>query len=202
MHNTGDAVAKLAPTRLWLVRHGSTEWSRTGRHTGRTDLELDPTGRDQAKALGERLGEQDFAVVLTSPLQRARQTCELAGLGERAEVDEDLAEWDYGDYEGRTTAEIRAARPGWQLFRDGCPHGEAAAAVGARADRVLERLADDPRCAGNEAVCFSHGHLLRVLAARWLGLPPEDAQLVALDTASISILGYEHEWRVVERWNA
>ncbi|MDA8288014.1 MAG: histidine phosphatase family protein [Actinomycetota bacterium] len=202
MHNTGDAVAELPPARLWLVRHGSTEWSRSGRHTGRTDIDLDATGREQAKALGERLAEQDFAVVLTSPLKRARQTCELAGLGDVAEVDEQLAEWDYGDYEGRTTAEIRTTRPGWQLFRDGCPHGEVAAAVGARADRVLERLARDPRCRGAEAVCFSHGHLLRVLAARWLGLPPEDAQLVALDTASISILGYEHEWRVVERWNS
>lgn len=202
MHHSGTAVAQHSPARLWLVRHGSTEWSRSGRHTGRTDLELDPQGREQAKALGQRLGDQDFAVVLTSPLRRARQTCELAGLAERAEVDKHLVEWDYGDYEGKTTAEIRAERPGWQLFRDGCPHGEVAAAVGARADRVLERLGSDPRSAGAQAVCFSHGHLLRVLAARWLDLPPEDAQLVALDTASISILGYEHEWRVVERWNS
>lgn len=196
----GPAPAR-GPHRLVLVRHGSTPWSRSGRHTGRTDVPLDEEGRRQAEALAGRLAEWRFELVLTSPLKRARQTCELAGFGDRAEVDDDLAEWDYGDYEGLTTAEIRAERPGWQLFRDGCPGGEDAAAVGARVDHLLARLAADPACQGGTVACFSHGHLLRVLAARWLELEPAYARAVALDTASISVLGYEHEWRVVERWN-
>lgn len=202
---TGDPVASApahAPARLVLVRHGATTWSRSGRHTGRTDLALDDEGRRQAAALHKRLIGESFAVVLTSPLQRARETCAIAGFGALAEVEEALAEWDYGDYEGLTTDEIRAERPGWQLFRDGCPGGEDAAAVGGRVDGLLARLAADPRTPGACVACFAHGHVLRVLAARWLGLPPEDARLVALNTASISVLAYEHEWRVVERWNA
>ncbi|HZP28609.1 MAG TPA: histidine phosphatase family protein [Acidimicrobiia bacterium] len=180
-----------------LVRHGATEWSASGRHTGRTDVPLDDEGRAQAKAIGERLRAWTFSLVLTSPLDRARETCALAGLGDRAQVDGDLAEWDYGDYEGLTTAEIRATRPGWTVFEGGVVNGETADAVGARADRVLARLAG----VDGSVALFSHGHFLRILAARWLGLPAVDGRLLALDTATLSVLGYEHETRVVRRWN-
>lgn len=197
-----DSEPLHAPARLVLVRHGATTWSRDGRHTGRTDLPLDEDGRRQAARLGARLAGEKFALVRTSPLRRARETCALAGFADQAVVDGALAEWDYGEYEGRTTVEIRAERPGWQLFRDGCPGGEDAAAVGARVDGFLEQLGEEPDAPGGTVACFAHGHVLRVLAARWLGLPPEDARLVALNTASISVLAYEHEWRVVERWNS
>ncbi|MCU1491597.1 MAG: phosphoglycerate mutase protein [Acidimicrobiaceae bacterium] len=190
------------PRRILLVRHGSTEWSRSGRHTGRTDIPLDEQGREQAARLAPRLAEESFALVLTSPLKRAQETCELAGFGDQAVVDTDLFEWDYGDYEGLTTEEIRARRPGWQLFRDGCPAGEDAAAVGARVDRLLERIRNDPRTDGGQVVCFAHGHVLRVLTARWLGLPPEDGRLFVLEPATLSTLGWEHEWTAVHSWNA
>jgi probable phosphoglycerate mutase len=186
------------PLEIVLARHGETEWSRDGRHTGRTDVPLTETGRRQALQLRDALAEWDFVRVLSSPLGRALETCRLAGLGERAETTEDLLEWDYGDYEGITTAEIREQRPDWYLWRDGCPNGEDAAAVGARVDRVIDSIAD----LDGPVALFAHGHVLRVLAARWLGLGPEAGALLALDTGTLSVLGYERETRVIRRWNA
>lgn len=188
------------PQRLVLVRHGATAWSRTGRHTGRTDLPLDPGGVEQAKALGPRLDALGVDRVVTSPLLRARSTCELAGLGERAEVVDELAEWDYGAYEGLTTPEIHEERPSWCLFSDGCPEGEDAESVGRRADAVLARLASGSP--GSTAAVFGHGHSLRVLAARWLGLEPGAGQMLALDAGSVSVLGHERAARVVRIWNS
>ena len=189
---------RMQPTAIWLVRHGQTDWSATGRHTGRTDIALDDEGRRAAAALAGTLAGVDLAAVFTSPLQRAVETCRLAGLGENATVLEDLAEWDYGDYEGLTTATIRESRPGWTVWRDGCPGGESVADIGDRADRVIARLREE---AADVAV-FGHGHALRVLAARWIGLPPVDGAMLALDTASVSLLGWEREQPVVRRWNA
>ena len=180
-----------------LVRHGETDWSRAGRHTGRTDVPLNERGRAEARALAGMLAGRRFALVLTSPSSRAVETCRLAGLGGRALVRDALAEWDYGDYEGRTTAEIRSERPGWSLWTDGVPDGETVADVAARADSVLAEL---ETAAGDVAV-FAHGHLLRVLAARWLDLAPGAGRLLALDPATISVLGHEHEWRVLRAWN-
>ena len=185
------------PQELWLIRHGETEWSRAGVHTGRTDIPLTPDGRRNAAALGGRLAGRPFALVLTSPLERARETCRLAGYGDAAQIDADLAEWNYGDYEGRTTAEIQAGVPGWSLWKDGPLNGESAAQVAARAEKAIDRAL---RAAGDVAL-FAHGHFLRILTARWLGLPPESGSLFALDTASISTLGYERETRVILSWN-
>lgn len=185
---------------LTLVRHGETEWSRTHRHTGRTDLPLEPAGEQEARATAAPLASLEPALVLSSPLARARETAVLAGFGERGlELDPDLMEWDYGDYEGRTTAEIQRKRPGWQLFRDGCPNGEDAAAVGTRADRIIERA----RATGADVLLFSHGHFCRVIAARWLGLSPDHGRYFTLSTAAISVLGYEHalEEPAIIRWN-
>jgi probable phosphoglycerate mutase len=182
--------------RILLVRHGQTEWSASGRHTSTTDLPLTDTGRAAARRLGERLAGRDFALVLSSPRRRARETCELAGL--QPQLDEDLSEWDYGDYEGRTTPEIRAERPDWSLWEDGAPGGETAEQVGVRADRVIERAL----AAGGDVALFAHGHILRVLGARWLELPPERGASFALDTASLSELGFEREHRVLRLWNA
>jgi broad specificity phosphatase PhoE len=183
---------------LWLIRHGETEWSLSGAHTGRTDIPLTAAGREKAAAVGRYLADCKFAGVLVSPLERARETCRLAGC-ENARIDADLSEWDYGDYEGRTTTQIQAQRPGWSLWTDGVPNGETAAQVAARADTVIAHaLAIEGE--GNVAL-FAHGHILRVLAARWLGLPPEGGRLFALGTASISTLGYEREARVITRWN-
>jgi len=173
---------------VYLARHGETAWTLTGQHTGRTDIPLTGRGERQARGLAQRLTGVAFARVLTSPLSRALRTCALAGFGGQADIDPDLQEWEYGQYEGQRTAEIRQARPGWDLFRDGCPGGEAVAAVGARADRVLARL----RGVEGNVVVFSHGHFLRVLAARWLGLPVGAARHFVLSTAALSILGYEH----------
>src|SRR5438105_3006464 len=153
---------------VYLVRHGETAWSLSGQHTGRSDIPLTGRGEEDARRLGERLGARPFARVFTSPLRRAARTCELAGYGAAAEVDPDLVEWDYGDYEGRTTADIHKERPGWRLFREGCPNGESLAAVGARADRAVARW----RAVGGDVLVFSSGHFLRVVAARWLGLEP------------------------------
>jgi probable phosphoglycerate mutase len=188
----------LSADEVILVRHGATDWSTSGRHTGRTDIPLDDEGRAQAKALGERLVEWNFSLVLTSPLQRAQETCALAGLADRARVDADLAEWDYGDYEGLTTEQIRETRPGWTVFEGGVVDGETIDEVGARADRVIARLA----AVDGAVALFSHGHMLRILGARWLGLPAVDGRLLGLDTATLSVLGHEHEARVVRRWNA
>ena len=180
-----------------LVRHGATEWTVSGRHTSRTDVPLTEQGRRQAEQLAARLAGRKFAVVLTSPLQRAAETCRLAGFGTVAEFCDDCREWGYGEYEGRTTAEIRTEVPGWSLWRHGVPGGETAAQVAARADRVIERL----RSATGDALVFSHGHFLRVLAARWLGLGPDEGRLFALGPASISVVGWEREEAVLTQWN-
>lgn len=180
-----------------LVRHGETAWTISGQHTGNSDIPLTDAGRRQGEALGERLSGRRFEVVLTSPLGRAAETCRLAGLGEAAEASDDVLEWDYGAYDGRTTADIREERPGWSLWSDGVPEGEVAAGVGRRADRVIERL----RAASGDSAVFSHGHFLRVLAARWVGLTPADGRLLALGPASVSVLGWEREQAVVKRWN-
>jgi len=184
---------------LSLARHGETAWSLSGQHTGLTDIPLTENGEQDARRLGERLREMTFARVFTSPLQRARRTCELAGFGNVAVVDPDLVEWNYGDYEGRTSTEIRAGRPDWELFRDGCPGGETPDQVGARADRVVGRLRGNP---GDVAV-FSSGHFLRVLAARWVALEVVAGRCLALDTASLSALGYERSRSrpVIRLWN-
>ena len=179
-----------------LVRHGETEWSATGKHTSTTDVPLLESGRRDAERLRERLAGRSFALVLTSPYARARETATLAGLGD-AQIDEDLAEFDYGEYEGLTTPEIRATRPGWSVWVDGAPGGETVEQVGVRADRVIERaLAAD----GDVAV-FAHGHLLRVLAARYIGLPACHGGNLALSTGSVSELGLERERRVISLWN-
>jgi probable phosphoglycerate mutase len=184
-----------------LVRHGETEWSLSGKHTSRTDLGLTEAGRERAAALAGELGQRSFALVLTSPLRRARETCELAGLGAAAEIDEDLREWDYGEYEGLTTPEIRERDPQWNLWRDGCPGGELPAQVGARADRVIARV----RAAGSadgDVVAFAHGHILRVLAARWVAMEPAAGARFALRAGAVSVLGFERETEVLQRWNA
>jgi broad specificity phosphatase PhoE len=180
-----------------LVRHGDTEWSSSGKHTSYTDVPLTERGRAQAGELGPRLAGRAFALVLTSPRSRAIETCALAGLGDRAEVTEDLAEWDYGEYEGRTTPEIRRIVPHWTIFSHGVPGGESAREVGQRADRVLERARS-----ASPAALFSHGHFLRVLGARWIGLSPNDGRLLGLDVATLCALGHEHEEPVLRAWNA
>ena len=185
---------------VYLARHGETAWSLSGQHTGRTDLPLTERGERNARQLGERLKGLTFAKIFTSPLQRAMRTCELAGFGVAAEVDADLFEWNYGDYEGRRTAEILAERPDWQLFRDGCPGGESPDQVGARADRFVSRV----RAVAGEVLLFSSGHFLRVLAARWLGLEPGAGRYLLLSTASLGMLAYEHNNRsepVIRLWN-
>lgn len=174
---------------LYLARHGETAWSLTGQHTGLTDLPLTERGERNARRLGTRLAELAFAKVYTSPLQRAVRTCELAGFGAVAERDPDLAEWNYGEYEGRRTQDIQMERPDWRIFRDGCPGGEMLAEVGARADRVIARV----RAIDGNVLLFSSGHILRVLAARWLGLEPAAGRFFLLSTASLSALGYEHD---------
>jgi broad specificity phosphatase PhoE len=185
--------------KIYLARHGETEWSLSGQHTGVTDIPLTEHGERNAHNLGERLRDTHFVKVLTSPLQRARRTCELAGFGTHAEVDADLAEWRYGDYEGKRTADIRKERPDWFLFRDGCPGGETLDAIALRADRVVARL----RALGGDALVFSHGHFLRVLGARWLGKPASEGRFLLLSTAALSVLGYEHnlDEPVLRLWN-
>jgi broad specificity phosphatase PhoE len=183
---------------IYIVRHGETEWSRSGQHTGRTDIPLTDVGRRQAVKLGQRLRGHPFALVLTSPLSRATETAELAGFGHALPVD-DLMEWDYGDLEGRTTDEIREDLPGWTIWDGPWPGGETADQVGARVDRVLARCLDPG--VGGDILLFAHGHVLRVLAARWLGLRPRDGAHFALGTATIGILGWERANRVIETWN-
>ena len=182
---------------IWLARHGETEWSRTGRHTGRTDVELTEHGREQAKQLRRVLEGRDFTRVICSPLSRALETCELAGLGDGAERSDALLEWDYGEYEGLTTDQIREGRPDWVLWRDGCPGGEAAADVEARVDPLVAEL----REASGDVALFAHGHVLRVLAARWLELGPESGALFTLATGTLSTLGWERETAVIRSWN-
>ncbi len=182
---------------LWLIRHGETEWSLSGAHTGRTDLPLTPAGEIQAAAIGRLLAARPFAVVLTSPMQRARETCRIAGYDAAARVDPNLAEWNYGAYEGRTTTQIREEAPGWTIWTGGVPAGETIDQVAARARQVIARALES----GGDAALFAHGHILRILAACWLGLPATAGQFLALSTASLSILGYERETRVIARWN-
>ena len=183
--------------RIVLVRHGETEWSASGRHTSYTDVELTDEGRRAAQALGERLAGRRFALVLSSPRQRARVTCDLAGFGSRAQIDDDLVEWDYGEYEGLTTPQIRESVPGWTVWTHESPGGETAAQVGERADRVLARALD----AGDDVALFAHGHLLRVLGARWIGLAPSGGANLGLHTAALCELGFERDTRVLWLWN-
>jgi broad specificity phosphatase PhoE len=182
---------------LWLIRHGETEWSLSGAHTGRTDVPLTAAGEARAAAIGRYLAGRTFALVLTSPLQRARETCRLAGYGGVAQVDPNLCEWDYGAYEGRTTADIQKEVPGWNLWTMGVVGGETAEQVGERARLVIGRAS----AAGGDAALFAHGHILRILNACWLGLPAEAGRLFALDTGCLSVLGYERETRVIQLWN-
>ena len=184
---------------VYLVRHGETQWSASHQHTGSTDIALTPAGETEAEAAGKALADLTPTLVLSSPLQRAARTAELAGFGATLQTDDDLVEWDYGAYEGLTSAEIHAQRPDWLLFRDGCPDGESPAEVSRRADRVVARL----RAAEGTALIFSHGHFSRVLAARWLGLPVEFGRYLLLSTAAISVLGYEHGLNepAIVRWN-
>jgi broad specificity phosphatase PhoE len=196
---SGDLTLRIAQDRemLWLIRHGETEWSLSGQHTGMTDIPLTKAGEEKALTLRDRLAGKQFVLVLSSPLQRARRTCELAGLGDQMQLDPNLVEWDYGNYEGLSTPDIRNDRPGWYLFRDGVPGGETAEQVGARACAVIERAV----AAGGDVALFGHGHILRVLAACWLGLPPEEGKRLVLGTAGIALLGFEHGTRVIDKWN-
>jgi probable phosphoglycerate mutase len=180
-----------------LVRHGQTEWSESGRHTGRTDLPLIEAGRRRARALRAELADLSFSLVLCSPLLRARETCRLAGYGERAILCDDLREWDYGDYEGLTTPEIHLRDPGWNLWRDGCPGGESPQQIGARADQALARL----RNGGGDVLAFAHGHVLRVLAARWLQMEPAAGARFAFAPGAVSWLDHERDTEVLARWN-
>jgi len=191
-------MSEILPV-IYLARHGETVWSVTGQHTGVTDLPLTDRGERNAVRLGQRLRGLVFKKVFTSPLRRAARTCELAGFGAVANVDRDLMEWNYGDYEGLRTVEIRAKRPDWHLFRDGCPNGESPVQIGARADRVVSRV----RAIKGDVLLFSSGHFLRVFAARWLGLEPAVGKFLMLDTASLSALSYEHDLSepAIRFWN-
>ncbi len=182
---------------LWLIRHGETEWTISGAHTGRTDIPLTERGRERAQAIRDYLGGREFSLVLTSPLTRARETCRIAGYGDLAIVDPDLCEWDYGRYEGLQTMQIREEQPEWRLWRDGVPGGETIEEVAERAQRVIDRSF----AAGGAVALFAHGHILRILAACWLQLPPNGGRLFALGTGSVSTLGFERDTPVVLRWN-
>ena len=193
----GPTPSEHSLQEVWLVRHAETEWSKSGRHTGRTDVPLTDSGRERARELGARLGGLEFALVLVSPLERARETARLAGFGDACQVREDLLEWDYGDYEGITTAEIREERPDWYLWSDGVPNGETADEVAARCDRVIEEILG----ADGDVAVFAHGHVLRALAARWVEEPVNFGGRLFLSTGSLSLLGFEREVRVVRLWN-
>jgi len=186
-----------ARPKAWLIRHGETEWARDGRHTGRTDVPLTELGRSQAVAAGRKIAGQPFAEVFSSPLSRALETARIAGFGDRVELLDDLREWDYGDDEGRTTPEIREDRPDWSIWGEGPRNGETVDQVGMRADRVIARVL----AADGDVLCFAHGHVLRILAARWLELAAVDGRLFALSTATVSVLGWEREAPVIQRWN-
>lgn len=188
----------MAIQQVYLARHGETEWSLSGQHTGITDIPLTENGRNLAKRLAPVLATERFALVLTSPLERARKTCELAGLGAHAEIDRDLMEWNYGEYEGLTPKQIDAQAPGWMIFTDGCPGGETPEQAGARADRLVARV----RSVEGNVALFAHGHIFRVFAARWLGLPAMAGIHFLLDTATLSILSYYRNLPAIRRWNA
>ena len=184
-------------TELWLIRHGETEWSLSGAHTSRTDIPLTQRGRERASAIHDYLHGRQFSLVLTSPLQRARETCRIAGYADAAQVDDNLREWDYGEYEGRTTADIRKTTPGWSVWDDNPKQGEVLSQVAARAQKVIDRAL----AAGGRVAWFSHAHFLRILAATWLGLDPKAGRFFALGTGSVSTLGFERETRVIQTWN-
>lgn len=192
-----ETMRHMSDSELWIVRHGETEWSRSGRHTSHTDLPLTEAGEAAARALAVRLSGTRFDLVLTSPMQRARRTAELAGFAD-AETDKDLAEWEYGDYEGLTTPQIREQVPGWTVWTKPCPGGETAAEVGERLDRVASRV----RVSAGRVLVFGHGHASRVLAMRWLGLEVHGGRMLRLDPATVSVLGWEHESPAVATWNA
>ncbi len=198
MSESGSSANRLdEDATIWLIRHGETEWSAAKRHTGRTDIALTPAGERQAAALKRSLAGRRFGLVLCSPLRRASETCRLAGYGQTAEVTDDLLEWDYGVYEGRTTQEMKLEQPGWSIWTASVAKGESVEQVGHRAQRVIQRAL----AAGGDVALFAHAHILRVMAARWLGLPPDAGRLFALRTASISVLGFERETRVISLWN-
>jgi len=188
----------MSTQRVFLIRHGETAWSLSGQHTGVTDIPLTTNGRALAKKLAPILAKVTFARTFVSPLGRARETCELAGLGDKAEIDRNLIEWNYGDYEGRTPKEIRAKEPGWLLFTDGCPNGEGTDDVGRRVDEVIARV----RAVDGDVALFAHGHVFRVFVARWIGLPASDGQHFLLDTATLSVLSYYRDVPAIKRWNA
>jgi len=186
--------------RLYLARHGDTAWTDSHQHTGRTDLPLNERGEEHARQIGARLRRFSFSHVFTSPLQRASKTCELAGFGAGAEVDQDLIEWDYGRFEGKLTSDVLKERPGWELYRDGCPDGEAPGDVAARADRFIARV----RGMTGDVLAFSSGHIIRMIAARWLGVPPAAGRFFFCDPASVGVLGFEHDSRdqpIIRLWN-
>ena len=184
--------------KIYLVRHGETEWSRAGKHTGVTDVELTERGRETARSLKSVLARESFVSVLSSPLQRARETCRLAGLQESAAVETDLMEWNYGVYDGLTTKEIQSLRPGWSVFHHGCPGGETPEQIAARADRVVAKV----RASSGNVALFAHGHILRVFAARWINLPPSFGEHLLLDTATVCVLGYYYDTPALKIWNA
>lgn len=184
--------------RIYVIRHGETEWSLSGQHTGVTDIPLTENGRNQARLLRPMLAKESFSLVLTSPLQRAKETCTLSGLGDQAEEDPNLMEWNYGDYEGVTSEHIHEHTPGWLIFNDGAPKGETPAQVGARADRVIAKI----QSVHGDVAVFAHGHILRVLVARWLDLPPQAGRSFLLDTGTLNILGYYRGFPAVKTWNA
>ncbi|MHB1986881.1 MAG: histidine phosphatase family protein [Acidimicrobiales bacterium] len=195
----------LTPQQVILIRHGATQWSKSGQHTGRTDLPLLEEGETEARALRGKLSSLldgvEPAMVLMSPLRRAVETCLLAGYGEQAQVDQDLLEWDYGLYEGRTTVEIEAERSGWELFRDGCPGGEVVGEVARRASRVIARLQSNHLCSERPALVFAHGHVLRVLTAVWAGLGPEHGRALPFETGAVGMLGWSHHDPAILGWN-
>lgn len=190
----------MVGVQLWLVRHGETEWSASGKHTSRTDVALTEKGRERAVELGSFLAETEFCAVFRSPMARARETCEIAGFGARAVVEDDLCEWNYGVYEGRTTREIQGEIPGWSVWKDPIVGGESLEQVGERADRMIAKAVASASTSCNVAL-FGHAHILRILAARWVGLPPSGGAILALSTGSVSVLGWERETRVIQLWN-
>ncbi len=192
------ATLQLQPTDVVLVRHGETAWSLSGQHTGITDIPLTPAGEEAARRLAPLLRSQSFGQVFTSPLQRARRTCELAGFADQARLDSDLIEWNYGAYEGITSEQIHAEAPAWQVFSDGCPDGESPEQVGARVDRLLQRLREGT----GPSLLFAHGHLLRVLVARWIDLPPGEGRRFLLDTATLNVLSHYRGTPALQCWNA
>ena len=192
-----QASPKSVDLELWLIRHGETEWSASGKHTSRTDVPLTARGRESAKAIGQYLGKREFSLILTSPRQRAQETCRIAGYSSRAIMDDNLAEWDYGDYEGRTTAEIRSQDAGWSIWSAAVPSGESIEQVAERAESIILRTEG----VGGRVALFSHAHFIRILAATWIGLPARSGSLFALGTGSVSILGFERETRVLQMWN-